>query len=159
MLSKYCSICRDPPDVGHPLQKCVGCKAKFHLECISSFKIAENYNCQACCQRNDSATASSTKQRRSQYEKPMKSLLSKNKLFLAKMMNEKYAFLQKHVKDFEVFTSDMSKVIDRKVCRDSQLAFHAEERQLLAPLEKSPEFILNGCLRDYQLQGIACPMG
>ena len=89
----------------------------------------------------------------------MKSLLSKNKLFLAKMMNEKYAFLQRHVKDFEVFTSDMSKVIDRKVCRDSQFAFHEEERQLLAPLEKSPEFILNGCLRDYQLQGIACPMG
>lgn len=153
MLSKYCSICRDPPDVGHPLQKCIGCKAKFHLECISAFKIAENYTCQACCQGNNSATASSTKQRRSEYEKPMKSLLSKNKLFLTKMMNEKYAFLQEHVKDFEVFTSDMSKVIDRKVCRDSQLAFH-EERQLLAPLEKSPDYILNGCLRDYQLQGI-----
>jgi len=153
MLSKYCSICRDPPDVGHPLQKCVGCKAKFHLECISAFKLAENYTCQFCRQRNDSTTSSSTKQRKSQYEKPMKNLLSANKQFLAKMMNEKYAFLQENCKDFEAFTSDMSKVIDKKVCKDSQLAF-GEERLLLAPLEKSPDYILNGCLRDYQLQGL-----
>ena len=114
--SKYCALCRDPPDPGEQLQDCYFCNAKFHLLCINLSKITppeDQYKCELCIddENNKNPLKEPSKKDIDEFE----AISKRNEVWSKRLYHEKLLFINENVDDLQHFCSEktMKNLLDK----------------------------------------------
>ena len=159
---RFCCLCRGPADDG-PLQNCSTCPDVFHIECISRKIVTNgkdnNFVCDTCQSEEIYKSENGGK---SSNEKDVEklALMKRNREWYKTLLYEKREFLKENRVAFEVFcTSDK---VDKQLKFNKNIHGTVEGREVtekeyksVVELKKTPPYMINVHLRDYQLEGVA----
>jgi hypothetical protein len=139
--NKFCAICRGCADDG-PLQKCISCKRKFHIECINIRGIVENYCCNFCENSKENKVSG-------KIDLEMQKLLRRNKTFTSRLHYERQHFIQENRTDFLTFCSEtkINSFNNKSLISSDVKEISIQEYESIVNIKQSPEYITNGTLR------------